>query len=204
MTDRDDRRALLAAAFEMLGESGGGTLRVRGDSMLPTLRPGQLVAVDPAPGALSRGDVILFLQAGSLLVHRLLGPARAVGGTPRLRTRGDGAAVLDPALDPADVVGRVVALEDAGAWRSTLSPGARRYGRWLARHALGWAALRLAARTADRALAALRLPAFLGSLAGAADRALARLVHRALFERCHAVIPRPPQARGEAAADRLL
>jgi hypothetical protein len=197
---------LLDAALELLNESGrGGTIRITGESMQPMLRAGDLVAIEFSPEPLARGDLILFRQGDSLLLHRLLGPARAKGdGVSRLRTRGDGARTLDPPLDPADVVARVVAFDDGVHWRTTRSARARRYARSVAWHGLGWAGLAWVFRAGDRALGSLGVPAFLGPLVGSIDRWLLRVVHRVLFSRAHAEIPKPDEAGGGNASDRLL
>jgi len=72
---------LLDAAVELMGRSGrGGTVRVRGRSMLPTLVEGQILAVEFNPDRLAHGDMLIFRQAGHLVVHRLLGRARFSDG----------------------------------------------------------------------------------------------------------------------------
>src|SRR5262245_48047142 len=132
--------ALTLAAVELLGRaSGESTVRVQGESMVPILAPGQRLRVEFAPARLSRGDILLFRQGEALLVHRLLGRARPAAGSVRLRTRGDGAAVLDPPLDPALVLGRVVAIEEGGVWRSLRTRRARLYAVAPAWHDLFWA-----------------------------------------------------------------
>ncbi len=200
MQDDRDRPGveLLDAAVELLSRRGrGGTVRVQGDSMLPTLRQGQMLAVEFSPQRLARGDLILFHQGGCLLVHRLLGRARSRDGHPRLRTRGDGVWSLDPAVDLDRVVGRVVALEDDGSWRSTQRAGARGYGVCLAWHALFWASLGVLARVGDRALGRLRIPPVLRPVVEAADAWLLRQIHRFLFRPLHATVPTPGEAGGQ-------
>jgi signal peptidase I len=48
-------------------------LLVRGDSMRPTLDPGQRIAVGPVRGALRRGEVVLLRRAGLEMVKRVVG-----------------------------------------------------------------------------------------------------------------------------------
>ncbi|HKQ62516.1 MAG TPA: S24/S26 family peptidase, partial [Candidatus Polarisedimenticolaceae bacterium] len=110
---------LLDAAVELLGRAGRrGTVRVQGQSMTPTLASGQTLGVEFAPEALRRGDLLLFRQQDYLVVHRLLGPASFPDGRRCWRTRGDGMLALDPPVDPARVVGRVVAVQLGEEWRS--------------------------------------------------------------------------------------
>jgi hypothetical protein len=174
------QREWVLAAVELMGHAGRrGTVRVRGESMQPTLRPGQLLAVDFAPQRLSRGDMLVFRQGDLLLVHRLLGSARPKDGRPRLRTRGDGTLGLDPPVDLDRVVGRVIALEDGSRWRTTRDRRARTYAWCLAWHDLFWAAV------------AGVSPRRLQWRVAVVDRRLLRAVHRTLFNRLHADVPRP-------------
>jgi len=162
---------------ELLGRAGRvGVLSIEGDSMRPTLRSGQRVAVEFGRGALERGDLVLFRQVDYLVVHRLLGPASREDGAPHLRTRGDGRSPLDPPLERARIRGRVVAVEHAGAWRDLDAPAARLYGLLVALHDLAWSAAAIAARRCDRRLEVA---------VAAGDRAALRAVHRVLYRACH-------------------
>jgi hypothetical protein len=193
MPDEPTRRAdWVLAAVELLGRAGRhGTVCVRGESMRPTLRPGQRLAVEFSPEAPRTGDLLLFRQGDQLLVHRLLGAARPLRGRRRLRTRGDGVPTLDPPLDLDRIVGRVVAVEDGAAWRSTRRRTARAYAWLLARHDLFWAAVGAIARAIDRRSARRPWVPRLCPLVAAVDRRLLRGVHRALFHFAHARVPRP-------------
>jgi hypothetical protein len=162
--------------------------------MRPTLRPGQRLQVDFAPGPLGRGDMLVFRQGDALLVHRLLGGARRDGGRPRLRTRGDGVLTFDPPVDPEQVVGRVVALEHGGAWRSTRSRPARAYAWCLAWHDLAWAALGVLVRYPERKLRRVRVRLQLRAAVAAVDRWLLAAVHRLAFARVHREVPDPHRA----------
>ncbi|HZD02162.1 MAG TPA: signal peptidase I [Actinomycetes bacterium] len=48
-------------------------LLVQGDSMRPTLPPGQRIAVGPRRGTLRRGEVVLLRRAGREMVKRVVG-----------------------------------------------------------------------------------------------------------------------------------
>src|SRR6266511_3230589 len=80
-------------------------LLVRGDSMRPTLDPGQRIAVGPVRGALRRGEVVLLRRAGLEMVKRVDGlqvaepyaaarPALHGGVELDVRLGGDELAVL--------------------------------------------------------------------------------------------------------------
>ena len=184
---------LLQAAVELLGrDARTGTVEVRGSSMLPSLRPGQRLAVEFASGEPRRGDLLLFRQADYLAVHRLLGPARSTSaGERRLRTCGDGQLGLDPPLDPARVLGRVTAVEDGGVWWSLEGFRARIYARCLAFHDLFWAGVGVLGRTLDRGLARRRAAGPLSRLASRLDRGSLTLAHTLVFRLCHRRIARP-------------
>lgn len=176
-----------AAAADLLGRSGGhGCIRLRAgaDSMRPTLEPGQRLAVAFGAGTPRRGDILLFRRDGDLVVHRYLGPSRPLpDGGPGLRTRGDACWGLDPKIPPADVVGRVIAVETARGWRGLDGPAARLYARAVAAHDLAWAAAAaLARRGGDGPLAAV----------AAVDRGLLRVAHAALFAACCRPLRQPP------------
>jgi len=189
---------VLDAAVELMGRSGRlGTVRVRGTSMEPTLHERDVVAVDFAAGRPLRGDLLLFRQDELLIVHRFLGRGRRRGRPPYYRARGDGRIRLDPPVAPERVVGRVVALDDGSGWRSLRGAAARVYARLLAWHDLGWAAVGVAARATERALAGIGVHVHLEARAMRIDRWLLHAAHRALFARVHARIappsPGPPR-----------
>jgi hypothetical protein len=183
---------LVLAAVQLMGHSGReGTVLVQGESMRPMLSPGQRLQVDFAPGPLGRGDLLLFRQGDALLVHRLLGDCRPEHGRRRLRTRGDGVLTFDPPVDLERVVGRVVALEHDGVWRSLRRGPARAYAWCLAWHDLLWAALGVAVRYPERKLRRARLRVGLRAAVAAVDRRLLAVVHRLLFDRMHHEVPGP-------------
>jgi signal peptidase len=100
----------------------GGTIAyvaVNGDSMLPSLHPGDLV-VTRAQGGYQVGDVIVYvvprgdIAHGRKVVHRIVGGDAATGFT----MRGDNNAFVDPWKPrPDHVLGRVVLdIPVAGGW----------------------------------------------------------------------------------------
>jgi signal peptidase I len=190
---------LLDAAVALMGSAGRlGTVRVLGESMLPTLPPGSVLCVEFAPADLVRGDLLLFRQANYLAVHRLVGHTRRPDGQPRLRTRGDNAAVFDPPVDHSRVVGRVIALRRDGSWRDFRSGRARAYGSLLALHDFAWtAAGAVADRTLGRVLRKLRPSLSMRRVVGRVDAALLRAADRLLFRLLHAPMPAPPGLEAE-------
>lgn len=171
---------MLDAAVGLIGRSGElSAVKVAGISMHPTFRDVEQLAVEFSPADLARGDVLVFRQRETLVVHRLV-QCRA----GRLRTRGDGTIAFDAWLDRADVIGRVRALGyPAGLWRGVRGRRAGLYARAVAAHALCWSGL---------GLVVWRLGGYdwqwrLGRL----DRFTLGLFHALLFRALHPVVPAP-------------
>ena len=75
-------RALLSAelAAESLRVSGGLRLRVRGESMLPTLWPGDVVEIAScSEDDVRAGEIVLALRDGRFFLHRLIARSAADG-----------------------------------------------------------------------------------------------------------------------------
>ncbi len=89
--------------------------RIRGTSMLPTLRPGAHVRIRCGHAAAALGDVVAFLNAGGLMGHRLVARRRGY-----LITRGDGSALCDPPIPATAVLGTLTAwrLDETDQWRA--------------------------------------------------------------------------------------
>jgi hypothetical protein len=174
-------------ALDLMGCSGGSHIwPMQGESMLPTLKDGQRVAVSMSPSELDRGDLLLFRQVDYLVVHRLLGTACGPDGKPCLRTRGDGRIALDPPVDPGQVRGVVIAIEDNGCWWDLRGGGAKVYAIGLVLHDFFWAAAGVLALKIERALSRFGISFPAAGLAGRIDSTLLRLCHRLLFKSLHA------------------
>jgi signal peptidase len=120
---------------EVLGSGASVRLRLRGWSMYPLVRNGDMVELIPASlNQVQIGDIVLFRADKRLLAHRIV--RRTPGGQPvSLVPRGDNLLAEDrPIKDEADLVGQVRAV-----WRNgreiRLDRGPAGYlGRLIARH----------------------------------------------------------------------
>ncbi len=101
----------VAAAIRAWRRSGGPLLiAVNGRSMEPLLRPGDLIAIEPAQlPSLKPGAIVVVQDGAGLLTHRLI---RAEGAT--LLLWGDGLPGPDPPLAAAGLVGVAIARERSG------------------------------------------------------------------------------------------
>ncbi len=101
--DRYRQAAQEIARGEML------CLTITGASMMPILRPGDMLIVQPVEGAPSPGEIVVAQRDHDWITHRLM---RVEAQWCFLR--GDNARSLDEPIALADVVGRVTAIERAG------------------------------------------------------------------------------------------
>lgn len=107
MSEREPRAVALGA-----WRRAGGRLRlvVRGRSMAPLLRPGDLIELLPVSlASLRPGAILVVAPPEGPLTHRLV---RAEG--ERLWLWGDAAPVPDPPVEARALLGQVVARERAG------------------------------------------------------------------------------------------
>ncbi|MFW6107386.1 MAG: nucleotidyltransferase family protein [bacterium] len=144
-------------ASTLLAQGAAVRFRAHGRSMLPFVRHGDVLTVEPLGGEAPRvGDVVLHrVPGGRLLAHRVVGRSRA-DGQAALVTRGDAALAPGHRVSPGQVLGRVVARQRAGT-TVRLDRGPRRAlgAAWARLWPLGPLAL-LAARKAGHALRRLR------------------------------------------------
>ncbi len=186
--DRARRLAGLDLARRAFGALSEGTIDVSdsSQSMAPILWGGERIFWKRLERPVRRGDLVVFVQASGLIVHRAMGSPR----NGFLATKGDNRPSLDqPPIALQDVLGVVVYFERDGR-RISLATRTARYFAVLAWgcSACGSAAHRLAAGvdsalrgfspgTRDRWV--LRAPAFWLQRMGQ------RLLHAALFRVCH-------------------
>jgi signal peptidase I len=103
-------------AEEVVRTFGEVRLRVSGTSMVPSILPDDLVSIHPASlREISPGEVVVFLQKGRFVVHRVVDRKEAAGTVGpegmRLITRGDRLRHDDPPVSSLELLGRVVAIE---------------------------------------------------------------------------------------------
>lgn len=91
---------------EVAEKTGEVRLRVAGASMLPTIRPGDILTVRSChTSSLRPSQIILYHRDGKFIAHRIL---RMDGD--RLLTRGDSVSAFDPPVRASEVVGRVIGV----------------------------------------------------------------------------------------------
>jgi hypothetical protein len=104
-----ERSGLVADALRLGGRL---RLRVHGESMLPTLWPGDVVEIASCSSEDVRpGDIVLARRDGRLYLHRLVAPCTLTG----FRLRGDSMPGPDPRFSPEALLGRLVFRADGHA-----------------------------------------------------------------------------------------
>lgn len=111
---RGERRANDAGRIRVhLHRFGRVCIRVRGSSMLPWLRPGDVVVVRRgSPDMVRCGDVVLFVRGNHLFVHRLV-EKRGCQDAAYL-AKGDAHPTPDGFLAEKELLGRVVRIYRGG------------------------------------------------------------------------------------------
>jgi hypothetical protein len=90
---------------EVLARFGRVRVRAQGLSMVPAIRPGDILEIERTSiDSLSPARVVVFGCGDRLVAHRI------VSHRSGLTTRGDAHWRCDPPLDPSDVLGIVTAL----------------------------------------------------------------------------------------------
>lgn len=94
-----------ALAADALRQSGRLRLRVHGQSMLPTLWPGDVVEIASCSmGDVRSHEIVLAEREGRLFLHRFVAPCAPSG----FRLRGDSKPGCDPQYPPEALLGRLV------------------------------------------------------------------------------------------------
>ncbi len=104
---------LTALCEELLGSGQTVRFRAPGHSMSPLIRSNEMLVVQPIdPRAARKGDILLYRAADRLTAHRLVGFVQGrEGATPQLILKSDVWLSTDERVLPAQVLGKVVAVE---------------------------------------------------------------------------------------------
>jgi signal peptidase len=98
-------------AEEVLRSAGELRLRVTGSSMLPAVRPGDVLSVCSRSATQAHpGDIILFARQGRLFAHRVV-ERTTQQGAPYWITRGDRLGYRDPQVSSRELLGRVTSIQ---------------------------------------------------------------------------------------------
>jgi hypothetical protein len=98
-------------AREVLGRSGSVRMRVLGESMLPSIWPGDVITVRQKPaGEFLIGEIGLFQESGHFFAHRIH-KIVTMHDSIYFITRGDSVPGNDPPFHHADLLGKVVAIQ---------------------------------------------------------------------------------------------
>lgn len=154
----------VARIAESLASRGRVSLCVYGASMLPWVRPGDIVMIRKSnTESLRCGQLVLFRRNNSLFVHRVVNKAGALEAA-QFFVKGDAHPTSDGLMEQGELLGRVMWLYRKGRRIDLDARGQRVFGVFLSRLSwYGWSwhpAVRLAAslaRPARRAIQALRL-----------------------------------------------
>lgn len=86
---------------------------IRGRSMFPVLKDGDMVRVDSDLAGIGPGVIIVFRQGGELIAHRVLRTWQVGQGGRSYLTQGDRCSYPDRSVEAARILGQVV-----GVWRN--------------------------------------------------------------------------------------
>lgn len=94
---------------EALDANGSFTFRAFGGSMMPVVRHGETIRIEPqAADNAHPGDILFFVTGdGRYIGHRFLGWQRDADGKRHMLTSGDTLPHLDPPHSPEALIGRV-------------------------------------------------------------------------------------------------
>jgi signal peptidase I len=110
----DRSRFFLDVATGILHRGYGIRLRVEGSSMMPTIRPGEAVIVKPATATnVKLKDIVFYQTERGVIGHRLVRITNR-NGKLVLLARGDADKGASEPVAPAQILGRLVAVERNG------------------------------------------------------------------------------------------
>lgn len=114
---------LKGLAAQILAENRVVRMRVRGYSMIPFIREGDILEIQPLKNqTIRRGDVVMcVLPDRRLVIHRVV-QVRGYPGHPSFLMQGDAACAPDGIVTGSQILGRVGALERSGRRRMLDNP----------------------------------------------------------------------------------
>jgi len=139
MSDTAARAVAAAPLIRSLLESGLSVrFRATGDSMVPVLRCGDVLIVEPVQAAqVRRGDVVLAELERGLTAHRVVAITTGGDGRSWITTRGDGVKECDARFEPYSLLGIIKTADRDGRRvrisRTALAGRARLWWQGLAR-----------------------------------------------------------------------
>jgi hypothetical protein len=96
---------------DVLRQNGSLRMRVFGQSMLPSIWPGDIVTVEGRPVLqLAVGDIGLFRRNGRFFVHRVR-DVFSLNCSLQFEARGDSSNQSDPPFHQSEVLGKVVSIQ---------------------------------------------------------------------------------------------
>jgi signal peptidase I len=117
-------------ATEILRSSGTLRLYAFGNSMLPTLWPGDRLTIrQRSIEQVLPGDVVLFAREGRFFIHRVL-QKMELDSHPQLLTRGDAMPDADAPVLAEELLGKIVSIETLRG-RQLSVPRCSRARRWM-------------------------------------------------------------------------
>ncbi len=131
------------AVADLLLQQKRYRFRVCSDSMLPALRPGAILRLEPAKyEQLAAGDLVAARVGETLVCHRLVRSYTDEQGVRWLVTKGDRSADEDDPIRAELGVGRVVRVSQPPLWNLMLwrmkTRAARVLAGWRSRRVAGW------------------------------------------------------------------
>lgn len=106
----------LRLAADILHARSPIQVRVFGTSMLPSIWPGDLLAIENCDASEIRGgDIIRFMQAGRFVIHRVITVANDSGNIGWI-TRGDSMTREDLPVSEKHFLGRVCSIRRKSRW----------------------------------------------------------------------------------------
>jgi len=100
---------------ELLRSGQSIRFRAPGRSMYPTIKEHETITVQSvAPSGIKMGDIILYRLEAVVIAHRVVRIERGEHGGSRFILRGDASVASDEAVEPAQVLGKVVSVERGG------------------------------------------------------------------------------------------